>query len=71
MAKVLLSIEEFRKIEKLKNDIHSLQETVRDMSIFYEPTSCWNTEKDVVRACTLEETKELVKMILAMNRFVL
>lgn len=67
MAQVIMTMEEFKQADSLKNKVHSLKESIKGMTIFDDPTSCWNTEQDVIRAFTLEETKELVKMILSLG----
>lgn len=67
MAQVIMTMEEYKQSESVINKAHLLKESVKGMTIFDDPTSCWNTEQDIVRAFTLEETKELVKMILSME----
>ena len=67
MAQVIMTMEEFKQADNLKNKAHSRKESVKGMTILDDTTSCWNTEQDIVRAFTLEETKELVKMILSME----
>ena len=67
MAQVIMTMEEFKQADNLKNKAHSLKESVKGMTIFDDPTSCGNTEQDIVRAFSLEETKELVKMILSIE----
>ena len=64
MAQVILSMEEYREIEQLQNKVRQLKKDVKDMNIFADPYSCWNTEKDVIKAFTLNETRAVVNMIL-------
>ena len=64
MAQVLLSIEENKQTEQKMSAIKGLQEFVKGSNVYEDNTACWNTEQDVIRPFTIEETKALVKMIL-------
>lgn len=64
MAQVIISMEEYKTTEKRLSAVSDLKETIKGMTIFSDPSDCWNTEQDVIRPFTLEETKALVKLIL-------
>lgn len=64
MAQVIISMEEYKTTEKRLSAVSDLKESIKGMTIFSDPTDCWNTEQDVIRPFTLEETKALVKLIL-------
>ena len=66
MAQVLMSMEEYKQAERKLNILKELKETVRSSGVFEDNTSCWNTEKDIRRAFTIEETATLVKAILSL-----
>ena len=63
MAQVLMSMEEYKQIEQKLSAIKALQELVKGSHVFEDNTACWNTEQNVIRPFTLEETKALVKLI--------
>ena len=64
MAQVLLSMEEYKQTEQKMSAIKGLQKFVKGSNVFEDNTACWNTEQDVIRPFSLEETKTLVKQIL-------
>lgn len=64
MAQVIISMEEYKTTEKRLSAVSDLKETIKGMTIFSNPSDCWNTEQDLIRPFTLEETKALVKLIL-------
>ena len=64
MAQVIISMEEYKTTEKRLSAVSDLKETIKGMTIFSDQSDCWNTEQDVIRPFTLEETKALVKLIL-------
>lgn len=64
MAQVIISMEEYKTTEKRLSAVSDLKETIKGMTIFSDPSDCWNTEQNVIRPFTLEETKALVKLIL-------
>ena len=64
MAQVIISMEEYKTTEKRLSAVSDLKESIKGMTIFSNPSDCWNTEQDVTRPFTLEETKALVKTIL-------
>lgn len=64
MAQVIISMEEYKTAEKRLSAVSDLKELLKGMTIFSDTSDCWNTEQDVIRAFTLEETKALVKAIL-------
>lgn len=66
MAKVLMSMEEYKQIELKLSAIKDIQELVKGSNVFEDNTACWNTEQDVIRPFTLEETRALIKMILSL-----
>ena len=63
MAQVIISMEEYKTAEKRLSAVSDLKETINRMTIFSDPSDCWNTEQDVIRPFSLEETKALVKLI--------
>ena len=64
MAQVIMSMEEYRQTENRLTAIGELKEKVRSLGVFEDSASCWNTENEIIRPFTLEETKALVKQIL-------
>lgn len=64
MAQVIISMEEYKNVEKRLSAVSDLKLFVRQMAVFIDNGDCWNTEQDVVRAFTLPETKEIIKQIL-------
>lgn len=64
MAQVIMSIKEYKHTENRLTAIGELKEKVRSLGVFEDSASCWNTENDIIRPFTLEETKALVKQIL-------
>ena len=66
MAKVMMSMEEYKQIELKLSAIKDIQELVKGSNVFEDNTACWNTEQDVIRPFTLEETRALIKMILSL-----
>ncbi|MBR1481520.1 MAG: hypothetical protein IJ598_00960 [Ruminococcus sp.] len=64
MAQVIISMEEYKTAEKRSSAVSDLKEILKGMTIFSETADCWNTEQDVIRPFTLEETRILVKTIL-------
>lgn len=64
MAQVIMSIKEYKHTENRLTAIGELKEKVRSSGVFEDSASCWNTENDIIRPFTLEETKALVKQIL-------
>ena len=64
MAQVIMSMEEYRQTENRLSATGELKEKVRSSGVFEDSASCWNTENDIIRPFTLEETKALVKQIL-------
>lgn len=66
MAKVMMSMEEYKQIELKLSAIKDIQELVKVSNVFEDNTACWNTEQDVIRPFTLEETRALIKMILSL-----
>ena len=63
MAQVIMSIKEYKHTENRLTAIGELKEKVRSLGVFEDSASCWNTENDIIRPFTLEETKALVKLI--------
>ena len=64
MAQVIISMEEYKTAERRLSAVSDLQEFLKGMTIFSDPSDCWNTEQDVIRPFSLEETKTLVKLII-------
>ena len=63
MAQVIISMEEYKTTEKRLSAVSDLKKSIKEMTIFSNPSDCWNTEQDVIRPFSLEETKALVKLI--------
>lgn len=66
MAQVIISMEEYKTAEKRSSAVSDLKEILKGMTIFSDTADCWNTEQDVIRPFTLEETRALIKMILSL-----
>lgn len=64
MAHVAMSIEEHQQIVDKLSSIETLKNKIHSFEIFEDSAACFNTENDIIRALTLEETKALVKAIL-------
>ncbi len=64
MAQVILSMEEYKQHERKLEAVKKLKKQIISSDVFADSSDCWNTEKDVIKPFTLEETKSLVKIIL-------
>lgn len=64
MAQVILSMEEYKQHERKIEAVKELKKQIMSSGVFADSSDCWNTEKDVIKPFTLEETKGLVKMII-------